>query len=102
MPATTDRITNADLATRCANLSRRISSSGRVVTYQGRNGYTALDEYDAATGACLRTITVGTKREVAEFLHAMMVGIDLSRVATQDSTDPRRGSLFKPAMLAPR
>jgi hypothetical protein len=29
-------------------------------------------------------ITAGTKREVADFLHAMMVGIDMSRVTPQD------------------
>lgn len=35
--------------------------------------------YDDQSVSVVRTIMVGTKREVGEFLHAMMVGIDLSR-----------------------
>lgn len=73
-----NRITRADLDTRCENLNRRIESTGRHVEVQGRNGYIGLDEYDA-DGSALRTITVGTTREIGDFLHAMMVGIDLSR-----------------------
>jgi hypothetical protein len=73
------RYTNADLDERCANVNRRIESTGREVRAQGRNGYVGLDEY-TADGSMVRTITAGTKREVAEFLFAMMIGIDLSQV----------------------
>jgi len=72
-----ERITITDVRERAINLNRRIVSTGRHVQAQQRNGYVALDEYQGA--ACIRTITVGTKREVADFLYAMMVGIDLSR-----------------------
>jgi hypothetical protein len=86
----TDRITKKQLDERVKNLNRRLNPTltdstipfheeARYVQIQGRNGYTALDEYQGL--ACVRTITVGTKREVADFLHAMMVGIDLSREA---------------------
>ena len=72
------RITQSDLNERCANLNRRLTN-GRQVIAQGRNGYVGLDEYNE-TGSLVRTITAGTKREVGEFLFAMMVGIDLSRL----------------------
>lgn len=82
-----DRLTLADIAQRCDNVNRRLAGSGRYVAAQGRNGYIGLDEYAhrlEIAGAVhndqlVRTITVGTKREVGDFLHAMMVGIDLSR-----------------------
>lgn len=73
----TDRITVRDLETRAANVNRRIESSGRHVEVQGRNGGYSIDEYRG--GDCIRLIRAGTKREMAEFLHAMMVGIDLAR-----------------------
>lgn len=73
------RITRSDLDDRCANLNRRLN--GRQVAVQGRNGYFGLDEFDSS-GSMLRTLTIGSKREVGEFLHAMMVGIDLSRVTS--------------------
>jgi hypothetical protein len=78
-----ERITKETLQTRAQNVNRRLrgdcpaSVRGHYVLVEYRNGQVALDEYN--DGACLRTITVGTKREVADFLHAMMVGIDLSR-----------------------
>ena len=78
-----ERITRANLEARAENVNRRLRS-GRFVRIEYRNGYTALDEcqYSPFTTApsdfsTLRTITVGSKREVADFLHAMMVGIDL-------------------------
>lgn len=73
-----ERMTNAQIYERSANLNRRLKTSGRHVQAEQRNGYWALDEYKGT--ACVRTITAGTKREVADFLHAMMVGIDLSQV----------------------
>jgi hypothetical protein len=72
------RLTRADLETRCANVNRRIESTGRYVSVQGRNGYIGLDEYEGE-GTMLRSIFCGTTREVGEYLTAMMVGIDLSR-----------------------
>jgi|GEM_PF-2858292 len=81
-----ERITRADLLARMGNVNRRLNPgkkpaewahSGRYVYVEYRNGHVALDEYHGRE--CLRTLTVGTKREVADFLHAMMVGIDLSR-----------------------
>jgi len=82
-----DRITKDVLNERVRNVNRRLNPGktpvefDRYVLTQGRNGATALDEYrrEGTKMVCLRTITVGTKREVAEFLHAMMVGIDLAR-----------------------
>jgi hypothetical protein len=87
-----ERMTRANLEERAKNLNRRIESTGRKVIVQGRNGYWGLDEYavehddsfparfNIPKFTMLRTITTGTKREVGDFLHAMMVGIDLSRV----------------------
>lgn len=72
-----ERITRETLEERASNLNRRIEHTGRHVEIQGRNGAWALDEYEGASA--IRTITVGTKRAVADFLHAMMVGVDLSR-----------------------
>ena len=72
-----DRITQKDLDARVGNVNRRLASTGLSVNAQGRNGYIGLDEY--RDGHVQRTITAGTKREVAEFLHAMMVGIDMAR-----------------------
>jgi len=81
-----DRITRSDLLARMHNVNRRLNPGvdvaewahhGRYVFVESRNGHTALDEYHGSE--CVRTLTVGTKREVADFLHAMMVGIDLSR-----------------------
>ena len=72
-----ERITQKALSLRVGNVNRRLQGTGLSVCDQGRNGYTALDEY--RDGQCQRTIMAGTKREVAEFLHAMMVGIDMSR-----------------------
>ena len=74
------RITRHDLEERAANVNRRIESTGRIVSVQGRNGYVGLDEY-TSDGAMVRTITCGTTREIGDFLFAMMAGIDLSRVA---------------------
>lgn len=67
---------------RSENVNRRINHGWATdgfrhhVQVEYRNGHVAVDEYEG--DICLRTLTVGTKREVADFLHAMMVGIDLS------------------------
>lgn len=88
-----ERITRANVEERCANVNRRMESRGSIVRYEveGRNGYTALDrchvEYDATRVPDRRlitmsTVTVGTKREVADFLHAMMVALDDAAVVS--------------------
>lgn len=109
------RITRAEIDERCANVNRRLRDGrpqnrpgDRLVIAQSRNGYIGLDEYvvsdrklsGMAEGThaldCQRTLTTGTKREVGDFLHAMMVGIDLSRVVDDPSffyapeTDPNQ------------
>jgi hypothetical protein len=72
-----DSFSFATLDDRTEDVNRRIASSGRHLKWQSRNGYIGLDEYDGQ--ACIRTLTIGTKPEVADFLRAMMIGIDLSR-----------------------
>lgn len=97
MSTMTERITKQNVEERVANVNRRMESAGSPnrVQVQGRNGYIGLDLFtrdpdctlnlpDSVPGRgagwiCQSTLTVGTKREVADFLHAMMVGIDLSR-----------------------
>jgi len=78
-----ERITKEQINERAHNVNQRLNrrlagmSYDRHVQVEFRNGAVALDEYRGTS--CLRTLTVGTKREIADFLHAMMVGIDLSR-----------------------
>jgi hypothetical protein len=74
-----ERITFDTVQKRAANVNRRINERGVMVTAERRNGYVGLDECRHSDGAVIRTITVGTTREIADFLHAMMVGIDLAR-----------------------
>lgn len=80
-----ERITKDALYERAVNVNRRLLGNGRGVVVELRNGYVALDEYSVNSeghfDACLRTITAGSKREIADFLHAMMIGIDLSRAS---------------------
>lgn len=93
-----ERITKANLDQRVENLNRRMESRGSIYRYQveGRNGHVGLDRFmrdpdatinlpDSVPGRgygwiCLSTVTVGTKREVGDFLHAMMVALDDSVV----------------------
>lgn len=83
-----ERITKSDVVVRAQNVNRRLHPIGRSVSVEWRNGYCALDEYKREYDVrlvpderwtCVRTITAGTTREIADFLHAMIVGIDLSR-----------------------
>lgn len=82
-----ERITRANLDERAANVNRRLEGTNRYVVVQGRNGYIGLDEYaerivcgdEVIPDQMIRVLTCGTKREVGDFLHAMLVGIDLSR-----------------------
>ena len=90
-----ERITRANLEERVSNLNRRMEHHGSKVRYgvQSRNGYIGLDRYirsdekaatswpDSVPGRgigwdCLSTVTTGTKREVGDFLYAMMVALD--------------------------
>lgn len=63
------RVSAAQLDERAVSVSAMLHGDLRVVV-QGRNGGTALDLYDA-TG-CIRMLTAGTKREVADYLGAMI------------------------------
>ena len=76
-----ERITRAHLEARAGNLNRRLVQSGRRVEVQGRNGATSLDEHDDR--GCIRLLAAGTKREMADHLHAMMQGIDLYQVTPE-------------------
>jgi len=89
-----ERITRANLDERCANLNHRMESRGSLYRYvvESRNGYIGLDRVTRDPNTTLNlpnsvpgrgygwitqsTVTVGTKREVGEFLHAMMVALD--------------------------
>ena len=74
-----ERITRADLDTRVANLNRRMEHHGSNARYavQGRNGHIGLDRYLAGENFNMQgTVTVGTKREIGDYLHAMMVVLD--------------------------
>jgi len=71
-----ERIGIKDVEARVENLNRRLPN-GRHLVAQGRNGYIGLDEYDAS-GSMVRTVTCGSKHEVADWLFAAMQGIDLA------------------------
>lgn len=89
-----DRITRANVDERCANVNRRMESRGSVIRYvvEGRNGHFGLGRVTRDPNATIdlpdsvpgrgygwliqSTVTVGTKREIADFLHAMMVALD--------------------------
>lgn len=82
-----ERITRQNVEDRVDNVNRRMESRGSSVRYtaEGRNGYIGLDriritpEQPGRLGERWHiesTVTCGTKREVAEFLHAMMVALD--------------------------
>lgn len=75
-----ERITRQNLDDRCANVNRRMAEGNSRYRYavQGRNGYIGLDRYIAGESYWNNqsTVTVGTKREIGEFLHAMMVALD--------------------------
>jgi hypothetical protein len=100
MPSTTssERITKENVETRVENVNRRMEARGSAIRYQvqARNGYTGLDRFTRDPDATINlpdsvpgrgygwimqsTVTVGTKREIADFLHAMMVALDDSAV----------------------
>lgn len=77
----TDRVTTDTVIARCDNVNRRMESRGSTIRYsfEGRNGYIALDALKVADEPepyMLRTVTVGTKREIADYLSAMIVALD--------------------------
>lgn len=97
---TAERMTMATLNERLNNLNRRLQPTNRKLIAQARNGYIGLDEYlvehdpefpahfNIPRFVMLRTVTTGTKRECAEFVHAMMVGIDLSQIMPETQFVP--------------
>ena len=78
-----ERITNQTLAERLHHLNRRYVLAGvdRAVFTEALNGHVTLSEFRPSDPFVRRTIAVGTKRQVADFVHAMTVGIDLLQVA---------------------
>jgi len=96
-----ERITRQNVDERCANVNRRMESRGSIYRYatQGRNGYIGLDRFtrdphpeinlpDSVPGRGLgwilqSTVMCGTKREVADFLHAMMIALDDAATTVQ-------------------
>lgn len=81
-----DRLTRSNLEDRVASLNGRMAARGSIYHYEleGRNGYTAIDRYADMDGrnACMSTVRCGTKNEVGEFLHAMMVALDDASVTS--------------------
>lgn len=86
-----ERITRAQVDARVENLNRRMEARGSIYRYiaEGRNGHIGLDRIAKDDPQDPRqrfhvvgTVTVGTKREVAEFLHAMMVALDDAAVTS--------------------
>lgn len=71
------RITKRDLEVRVENLNRRMESRNSMYRYEvsARSGYTAIDRV-RPSGDMVNVVRVGTKREVGEFLYAMMVALD--------------------------
>jgi len=74
-----ERVTQDDLAQVQGNLNRRLKGRGSRsrVAIEFRNGHAAADEWNVADGHTLRTLVVGTKREVYDALWHMIRAIDL-------------------------
>ena len=72
-----DRITKEHLQTRCGNLNRRMESRDSAYRYEvsGRNGYTCIDR-TYPDGTNVSFVAAGTKGEIGQYLHLMMVAID--------------------------
>ncbi len=75
-----ERIARKDLDVRIESLNRRMESRGSVYRYtvEGRMGYFGLDRETRINGKMGRvdTVRTGTKREIGELLHVMMVALD--------------------------
>lgn len=74
------RVTRENIDQRVGNLNHRMEERGSIVRYAAQG-----DRYHACErGQVLKheawtmqsTVTTGTKREVGDFLHAMMVALD--------------------------
>lgn len=72
-----DRITKEHLQARAANLNGRMESRGSGFRYEvsGRNGYTAIDR-TYPDGTNVSFVAAGTKTEIGQYLHLMMVALD--------------------------
>lgn len=72
-------ITRSNLEARCENLNRRMEQAGSSTRYrvQSRNGATSIDRL--IDNRMHGHVTAGTKREIGEFLHAMMTALDDAR-----------------------
>jgi hypothetical protein len=79
-----ERITRKDVDARLESLNRRMADRGSIYRYavEGRNGYVAIDRVSPAGNVTYSTVRCGTKRETAEFLHAMMVALDDAAVTS--------------------
>ncbi len=68
-----ERVTNENLSNRvtAANRQLQVAGVGGQFVAQGRNGYTGLDYCDSI-GTVIRTLTCGTKREVYDYLGAVI------------------------------
>lgn len=74
-----DRLTDANVRERCANLNRRMERRGANVRYEvsRRYDYMALDRMIGPNFLDQQDVVrTGTRGEIAEFLHAMMVALD--------------------------
>lgn len=70
----TERITKTNL-TRREGAVNSMLHDGIYVSSNARNGYTALDLYDRV--GCIRCLTVGTKREVYDYMGAMIEALSI-------------------------
>lgn len=81
-----ERVTRATVDARCANVNRRMEARGSIYRYavEGRYGYIGLDRETIIDGKMGRvdTVRTGTKREISEYLHAMMTALDDSAVTS--------------------
>lgn len=68
-----DRITKQNIERRTEAVNRLLS--GVRVVPQGRNGYVGLDLY--AEGEMVRNLTVGSKREVYDYMGGMLAALEL-------------------------
>lgn len=73
----TDTITHDSLEQRCENVNRRMESRSSIIRYtlefSDRVGILRTNEEGTIVHDAVR---YGTKAEMAEFLHAMMVALD--------------------------
>ena len=69
-----ERINHARVTAR-ADFVSTLFTSGLHVRAERRNGYTGLDLYDA--DGCIRNLTVGTSREVYDYLGAMLAALEI-------------------------